>query len=308
LNLRADGVFLLRQTYLGTRDGGEKSIHDLGRWKTDGRTLLLTAGTETLRRFAIPDEQTLRHLDQEGREIASTLNYDLARAATLDPFTDTFRMQGFYVYMADAATLQECLTGKRFPVAMAGDNLRLERAYLGARTAPGAPVLVTFDGHLEMRPGMEANRIEEAIVVDRFERAWPTGSCAIRNPALPLLETRWELTAIGDSPVPALKGRDQPWLQLRRELGRMQGFSGCNRLMGAYEVAAGGLRLKDIATTRMYCVGSMDLEQAIVGALPAVTGYRIDGIELELTGPTGVVARLREYTPPVSAPPGRGVL
>jgi copper homeostasis protein (lipoprotein) len=297
LNLRPDGLFLLRQTYLGARAGRDESFYDLGHWQLlpDKRTVVLKGDSETPRRFAVRDGATLRLLDTEGREIDSTLNYDLQRTAAPDPFSEPWRLRGLYTYMADAAALQECQTAKRFPVAAAGESLLLERAYLASRSAPGAPLLVTLDGHFEIRPGMEDGSKEEVIVVDRFQRVWPGETCANRLPAVPLVGTRWLLTQIGGSLPPRATG-EQPWLELRPELGRAQGFSGCNRFSGRYELVPDGLRFTQVATTRMFCVGRMDLEEAFTGVLGRVTGYRIDGVDLALTGNGETLAWFREGT------------
>ena len=296
LNLRADRTFLLRQTYLRTRDGRDETFYDLGRWELlpDNRTLVLTGGSDAPRRFAVRDPATLRQLDRDGREVQSALNYDLRRAAALDPFTGPYRLRGLYTYMADAASLEECATGKRFPVARAADSVNLERAYLASRSAPGAALLVTLDGHLEVRAGMEEGRSEEAIVVDRFQRAWPGETCANRNLAVPLVGTRWVLSEIGGTAPPRLPGAEQPWLELRSELGRAQGFGGCNRFTGRYELGPDGLRIGEVATTRMFCVGRMDVEDAFTGVLARVTGYRIDGADLALTGNGATLAWFRE--------------
>jgi uncharacterized lipoprotein NlpE involved in copper resistance len=116
-------------------------------------------------------------LDLEGREIGSRLNYDLVRAERFDPIADTFRMRGEYVYFADSARFTECRIGTRFPVAGPA-SLDLERAYLAARSRPGEPLLVTLDGRLGPAPAMEGDSEEEAVIVERFDRAWPGERCA----------------------------------------------------------------------------------------------------------------------------------
>lgn len=299
LNLREDGTFLLRQTYLDASTAGDRDFYDLGRWEfgpEDG-VLTLRGGTEGPRRFEVRDADTLRQLDTAGQPIRSALNYELRRTAEPYPFTDTMPLRGLYSYMADAASIEECLTGKRFPVAAAGDNLRLERAYLAAQSAPGAPLLVTLDGHLEVRPGMEQDRNEEHVVVDRFGRTWPGQNCSNRNLALPLVGTHWMLTEVAGSTPPRVAG-EQPWLELRPELGRVQGFTGCNRLNGRYELGADGLTLRDIATTRAFCVGRMDVEDALVNALSQATGYRIEGTNMALMNNQQVLAWFQEGVAP----------
>jgi hypothetical protein len=52
---------------------------------SDQRTLVLFSGRESPLRFAIEDANTLRQLDLEGREITTSLNYDLRRTQDLPP-------------------------------------------------------------------------------------------------------------------------------------------------------------------------------------------------------------------------------
>jgi copper homeostasis protein (lipoprotein) len=185
LSLRPDGIFLLRRTYREAADGRDAHFVEIGLWSTspNGTRLVLRGGTEAPRQLAIRDAGTLRLLDTGGREIRSALSYDLVRAERFDPIADTFRMRGTYVYFADSAGFTECTTGRRFPVAGPA-ALELERAYLAARGAPGEPLLVTLDGHLGSAPAMEGDGMEEAVIVERFDRAWPGERC----PAAPSSE------------------------------------------------------------------------------------------------------------------------
>ena len=142
---------------------------------------LVRHGNEASQQYAVVGAGALRKLDLAGREIASDLDYELRRTSEIDPIAGTFRLRGEYTYMADAALFTECLTGARFPVALEKDNVALERAYLAARPAPGAPLLVTLDGSLARRPKMDGDGDQEVLVVERFDRVWPGESCASRR-------------------------------------------------------------------------------------------------------------------------------
>jgi uncharacterized lipoprotein NlpE involved in copper resistance len=86
-------------------------------------------------------------------------------------------MQGMFAYMADAAVFVDCETSDRYPVAMEGGYIDLERAYLEARSEPGAPLLVSFTGHLAPRPPMEGDGTVDMVIVERFESAHPGEDC-----------------------------------------------------------------------------------------------------------------------------------
>lgn len=86
--------------------------------------------------------------------------------------------RGDFVYFADAALFTDCATGKRWPVAMTADAVALQRSYLEWRKEPAAPLLVNFDGRLEVREAMEGPPREQ-MVVEKFRSVEPGNTCAI---------------------------------------------------------------------------------------------------------------------------------
>jgi len=174
LTLRADGLYRMRRTYLG-RPGAP--VAEVGRWTVDplGKQLALGRGPAS-QRFAVVDDQTLRQLDRRGLPFTSAANIELRRTAQVDAITELLRWRGEFRYLADAATFTDCASGLRWPVAMAGDYLALERLYQQQRSAPGAALLVGFDGRLEVRAAMEGPP-REHIVVDRSDATEPGAAC-----------------------------------------------------------------------------------------------------------------------------------
>lgn len=85
--------------------------------------------------------------------------------------------RGDFIYFADAAQFTDCASGKRWPVAMVGDMVALQRSYLKWQKAPATPLLVNFDGRLEVREAMEGPPREQ-IVVERFGSVEPGSDCA----------------------------------------------------------------------------------------------------------------------------------
>jgi uncharacterized lipoprotein YbaY/heat shock protein HslJ len=84
LDLKEDGRYFLRRTYLGKSSAG---TDETGRWRldADGRTLSLQSGGKTSEQFAMTSSDTLRLLDRAGRPIDSKLNYELKRQPTSVP-------------------------------------------------------------------------------------------------------------------------------------------------------------------------------------------------------------------------------
>jgi len=292
LTLRPDGTFLSRAEYVGKG----KPFYDLGRWSMENEDtrLVLRSGQEAPRQFARTDANTLRQLDLEGREITSKLNYDLKRAATVGLITDTFRITGEFVYMADSGLLTECLTGLRWPVAPEKENAILERAYSASGAGAGKSVLITFDGHFATRPKMEGAGDQEVLVVDQFTQlGLPDQRCPSRTTATQLEGTDWNLIQLDGAPVVAGPGAKRANLVLSEDGKKLAGSGGCNQMFGTYELEKDVLRFKPMGMTMMACLDPvMKQEQALVEALKATSSYRIVDEVLELRDGDRVLARL----------------
>jgi copper homeostasis protein (lipoprotein) len=286
LTLFADRTFRLRHTYLGR----DQTFHELGRWgraPDAGDRLTLARGSEAPRQFAILGANTLRMLDNEGREIRSALNYYLKRQSLLDPVAGPMRLRGMYVYMADAATFSECLTGKRFPVLSGKDHLALERAYLAAR-APGNLLAAVIDGRFVHHAPEPGATVREHVVVERFDRVLPGETCAPQAHAkASLLETYWRPVEIEGQAVVVHAGTREPHFVLSREGNRVRGLTGCNSLAGGFKQGADGFRFTQLISTRMACLPANDLEGSFLSALQATASQRIIGDSLELRDQEG---------------------
>lgn len=73
----------------------------------------------------------------------------------------------------------------------------------------------------------------------------------------------------------------------------VRGKAACNAFFGAFRESQNSIEIAGINTTRMLCAGRMELEQALLGSLPRVRSYRVDGATLLLLDADGrAVARL----------------
>ncbi len=107
-----------------------------------------------------------------------------------------------------------------------------------------------------------------------------------------LLNVRWVLTRLGAVELPRRKGTREPYMTLSSPPGRLEGFSGCNRLFGAFAVDGAKLTFgPGIGMTRMACAGrgAAELESGFAQALQATARWRVDGAALELLDETGAV-------------------
>jgi copper homeostasis protein (lipoprotein) len=186
LTLFADHSYRLRTGSV------EAPAYDIGRWarEADG-TLLLRGGREAPLRLSAAADGALRLIGPQGRTIE-----ELQCQATLDRINGPIRLRGLYFYLADAATFQECLSGRRWPVLIEGAHLALERAYL-AQGEGGRWVLATLMARFVMHEPEPGQPPREVIVVERFDRLWPDETCAADAPGnAALLNTRWRLVEI----------------------------------------------------------------------------------------------------------------
>jgi len=282
LDLWPDGVFHLRREWLGT-DG---VAVDLGRWQeTPGRSAIaLYGGTEETLGFAVVDADTLRLLDRQGQPIESSLPYTLQSLGTLQPLVLSRPLHGMFTYMADAPRFQECLTGRSYPVAMAGGYLSLERAYVDAdKPAAGAPIMAYVDGEIGPAPAMEGDALVPTLSVERFVGLFPQQSCDRARSTATLSNTYWRFVSLAEQPVAVETGQREPHLLLRSGRPEFAATVGCNRVGGSYRADREGLWLQPGAMTRMACPPPLDtLEDRLIAALDAVRSWRLHAQVLEL--------------------------
>jgi copper homeostasis protein (lipoprotein) len=296
LNLFDDDSFLLRTTRLGKTGG---TTDDLGSWtlSSDRRLIVLQGRNDAMQLFEIVAPGTIRKLEADGRPNTSRGSSQLTRSSQFRPTDVRATMRGAYTYLADAATFVECSTGQRWTVAAENVSRELEAAYLKVRPAPGASVVVDVDGLLVQRPRADGG-MQSALVVERVRGLLPKQSCPARFSGVPLTDTHWRLTHLGDRAVPAATDpRREPSLTLLEGTNSFAGSSGCNRLVGSYAISGSTMTLTS-GGTMVACKEEAKTESAFLTALQATRTYRITGRVLELTDAKGVrVARFEARLP-----------
>jgi heat shock protein HslJ len=281
-------------SYLGRGDNA--NFDDIGSWvvSSDRNTLLLKGGREAPAMFRIKDANTLRMLDVEGRDIESSLNYDLLRNKNVEPLEPRLAVRGMYRYFADAGQFTECLTRRKWPVAQEKDNAALESAYTKARLTAGEELLVNLEGQVAMRPKMEGQGAQASLVVDKFIGVSPAETCGAPFSSALLENTYWKLTRLGAKPVTAAVKQREPHLVLNSKTKRIAGSSGCNRFMGTYQQKDDRLTLGKVAMTFMSCPEGMETERDFAAALEQVQSWKILGEHLEFfDGSGGFLARFQ---------------
>ena len=277
-------TFRLKRVSVGVKGGEDKTEYDLGRWYRKGNRLVLDNGEKWPLQFRYVSGNEIRLLDQRGNEIVSKLDYSLKKTPFVDMLSGPMKVNGMLLYMADAFTFKECKTGKNYPLVFQSQGASVEKQYLTLRPGPGKPVLAALRGTFVMRKPETGSAPREHIVVQKFERFWPGGTCKDPGkPSITLSGTYWRVISITGVQDIVSEGRKAPNLVLSLYDNSVKGFTGCNSLMGEYTKGATTLSFSRLATTRMACPGkSNSVEQAFLAALKKASGWKITGKTLEL--------------------------
>lgn len=95
------------------------------------------------------------------------------------------------------------------------------------------------------------------------------------NQAQQLQEIYWKLIGIKGKAVVLGQSKREPYLMLKIENSRLQGFGGCNLLMGSYELKEDNtIRFAQVASTMMACP-TLAEESAFLKVLSEVDYYTI---------------------------------
>lgn len=300
LNLYPDDSFFARATVKGGRATG--TTDDIGSWvlSSDRSVLVLKGQGDSLDMYTIGANGSLKKLDLSVKPLPGHLPNDLTHAAAFKPLpADLSVIRGAYA-MADRPTFIECSTGQKWMVADEGAAPDVEAAYLKARAAAGATVLLEIEGAVTPGSGQDGNGA--SLVIRKLKRVLPAETCAPRYANAPLTDTYWRLVSLGGQTVPAASDpRREPSLTFQAGEtpfgGSYSGSSGCNRLVGTFTTSDASMTLTG-GGTLVACKDQAQAESALLNALKATRRYRITGQTLELFDAAGTrVARLDARVP-----------
>lgn len=97
-----------------------------------------------------------------------------------------------------------------------------------------------------------------------------------RTTAVVSLEGEWDIVEVEGKPISVTDGKPLPFIGFNQDTKRIYGNSGCNRMMGTYQVDStkpGFVRLGQIASTRMACP-DMETESRVLAALGKVSSFK----------------------------------
>ena len=105
-------------------------------------------------------------------------------------------------------------------------------------------------------------------------------SCRSVEKAIPLssINGEWNIIEVNGSKITPGESKSLPFIAFDTATGRVSGNSGCNRMMGSFDVNAkpGSLELTGMASTRMMCP-DMTTENNVLNAFAQVKGYKKAG-------------------------------
>jgi len=97
----------------------------------------------------------------------------------------------------------------------------------------------------------------------------------------PFLEnTRWKLTKLDAESISTPASGKEIYIQFNK--GKIDGFSGCNKIGGKYKTSDNSLKITDIISTKMACP-EMKMENTFTQALSKTESYTLKDKILSLT-------------------------
>lgn len=107
----------------------------------------------------------------------------------------------------------------------------------------------------------------------------------------PIMDVTWQLVEVAGNAVGNGANGSRATLRLGSD-SRAGGYAGCNQYGGEFSIDGSTISFGQLAMTRMYCEGFMDLERSFSQALDQTRGWRVADDHLELLGDGRVLARL----------------
>lgn len=266
-------------------------ISHAGRWHADPSQggLVLNAGDQ----IVFLEVRNAQRLKPEGA--ADDGSQDLELSDTFSPGPIRLPLSGMLTYIADAATIVHCATGRTYPVAQDGDWLALERAYLEDRPGPAEPLFVTMDALIETREQTEGpDRL--TVVPEALGSTFPGEDCSLGTKSLDLHEAVWTITSVNDIDLDPTVVSREPSMSFNANEETFLASVGCNTMRGGFSTSGSDLSFaQPMASTMMACpVPVAEWENRLGEALASVATYELGGKSLRLLDADGnQVAALR---------------
>ena len=174
LTLLGDGTYRLRQQYESAHGGEGIVLHEIGRWRLEGRRLTLRGESGRTGDYHLADSTRLEQLGRDGEPLTGTMAYRLSRAARVDPIAESMRVTG--IFNARSGTLALCGTGQALPVLSESREMAaLQQAARESASEVGLWVSVQAEWVEAQRRG--AARGQQALRIEQLLGSRPGQSC-----------------------------------------------------------------------------------------------------------------------------------
>ena len=274
LNIRPDGIYQLRKTYLSDQSDASVSSQ-MGKWRygADGKFLILGKEIGLLKTYVIESPNRLTFVGWEGSDNKSQIQYELTRSTSPAPFDDVVKIRGMFGINKGTATFKECASQVSFAVNPAGDYNAALQNYMNTPHDMNKAILLSILGRL-------VKHDREELVIEQFRKFYPNSDCQGNKIKTSLTGTHWQVLEI----------QQQKWSEISDKMAHLllkrdktiEGFSGCNKISGTFLVKGDVLLIKRDLSSRKACPGGMEGENRLVAVLDDAESFRIEENILEL--------------------------
>lgn len=102
-----------------------------------------------------------------------------------------------------------------------------------------------------------------------------------------ILDSKWVLQTLKGNAISMPDGVPAPWLKLNKEGDRLEGFGGCNNMMGGFSLTGDKISFPGLAATKKFCEATMPTENGFMSALRNTRTFKMDGNVLKFLGDGG---------------------
>jgi len=104
------------------------------------------------------------------------------------------------------------------------------------------------------------------------------GNPAVGMTKIPgIMDSKWVVRTIkGNVVTMPDKGGEAPWLRMLKEGNKVEGFGGCNSLMGGFRLSGEQIQFPNLGSTKKFCESTQSIENGFMGALKATRKFKLD--------------------------------
>ncbi len=112
------------------------------------------------------------------------------------------------------------------------------------------------------------------------EKCSNTGTTAMDQKAS-IIGARWNLETIAGKAFQLPEGIEDPYISIGPD-SQLNGFGGCNKIMGAVKLDGSSLSFPGLASTKMMCPAASTTESGFMSALRSTNTFKLEGDKLTL--------------------------